>query len=70
MAIRTDHGLVEVSARAGLMTGQRRDGVAIFRGIPDAEAPIGNLRFDADRVDFWTGRAGSSVAPISTGGAK
>ncbi len=66
----TNHGLVEVRVRAGLITGQRSDGVAVFRGIPCAEAPIGNLWFARDRLDFWTARACSSVAPRSTVGAE
>ncbi|MES2169495.1 MAG: carboxylesterase family protein [Actinomycetota bacterium] len=38
---------LDVSAPAGRVTGIDRDGIALFRGIRFAEAPVGDLRFAA-----------------------
>jgi para-nitrobenzyl esterase len=35
----------EVRAAAGRLRGSREAGVAVFRGIPFAEPPVGVLRF-------------------------
>ena len=35
----------EVRAPAGRLRGSREAGVAVFRGIPFAEPPVGGLRF-------------------------
>ena len=38
-----------VRTAAGLVRGRARDGVAVFRGIPFAQPPVGDLRFAAPR---------------------
>ncbi len=46
----------EVRAPAGTVRGTREDGVAVFRGIPFAEPPVGALRFAApSQVRAWSG---------------
>ncbi|MFD4631777.1 carboxylesterase/lipase family protein [Streptomyces sp. NPDC058284] len=46
----------EVRTRAGALRGAREAGVAVFRGIPFAEPPVGALRFAAPRpVRGWSG---------------
>ncbi|MFF1495039.1 carboxylesterase family protein [Streptomyces sp. NPDC058304] len=46
----------EVRAAAGALRGSREAGVAVFRGIPYAEPPVGALRFAAPRrVEGWSG---------------
>ncbi|WP_030373032.1 carboxylesterase/lipase family protein [Streptomyces rimosus] len=40
----------EVRTRAGTVRGSREAGVAVFRGIPFAEPPVGELRFAAPRA--------------------
>lgn len=45
----------EVRAEAGVLRGSREAGVAVFRGIPFAEPPVGVLRFAAPRpVPGWS----------------
>ncbi|MFI9760327.1 carboxylesterase/lipase family protein [Streptomyces sp. NPDC051963] len=47
---------VLVHTTAGTLRGSREDGVAVFRGIPFAEPPVGTLRFAAPRpVQGWDG---------------
>ncbi len=55
----------EVRTAAGALRGRREAGVAVFRGIPFAEAPVGELRFAAPRpVRGWDGvRAAVSYGP-------
>jgi para-nitrobenzyl esterase len=46
----------EVRVTAGRLRGRREGGVAVFRGIPFAEPPVGALRFAApQRVQGWSG---------------
>jgi len=45
-----------VRTTAGTLRGSRENGVAVFRGIPFAEPPVGALRFAAPRsVQGWEG---------------
>jgi para-nitrobenzyl esterase len=45
-----------VSTAAGQVRGRAEDGVAVFRGIPFAQPPVGDLRFAAPRpVRPWDG---------------
>ncbi|MFD8496654.1 carboxylesterase/lipase family protein [Amycolatopsis sp. NPDC059657] len=46
----------EVRVTAGKLRGTRESGIAVFRGIPFAEPPVGALRFAAPRpVRHWDG---------------
>lgn len=46
----------EVRAANGKLRGSREAGVAVFRGIPFAEPPVGALRYAAPRrVGGWSG---------------
>jgi para-nitrobenzyl esterase len=46
----------EVRTTAGVVRGRREDGLAVFRGIPFAEPPVGAARFAAPRpVHGWQG---------------
>ncbi|MGO9195092.1 MAG: carboxylesterase family protein, partial [Streptosporangiaceae bacterium] len=38
-----------VRTAGGLVRGRAKDGVAVFRGIPFAQPPVGDLRFAAPR---------------------
>src|SRR5260370_8390621 len=45
-----------VRTAAGLVRGRAEDGVAVFRGIPFAQPPVGDLRFAAPRpARAWDG---------------
>lgn len=47
---------IEVRTAAGLVRGRMEEGLAVFRGIPFAEAPVGELRFAApEPVRAWAG---------------
>lgn len=40
----------------GLVQGRTEDGVVVFKGIPYAKAPVGNLRFHSpEEPDEWDG---------------
>src|ERR1044071_5228890 len=46
----------EVRTTAGVVRGRTEDGLAVFRGIPYAEPPIGAARFQAPRpARRWDG---------------
>ena len=46
----------EVRTTAGLVRGSTEDGLAVFRGIPFAQPPVGELRFAAPQpVKAWDG---------------
>lgn len=55
----------EVRTATGALRGSREAGLAVFRGIPFAEPPVGALRFAAPRpVRSWDGvRAAVSYGP-------
>ncbi|NUL06333.1 carboxylesterase family protein [Streptomyces lunaelactis] len=55
----------EVRTAAGALRGSREAGLAVFRGIPFAEPPVGALRFAAPRpVRSWDGvRPAASYGP-------
>ena len=55
----------EVRTAAGVLRGSRETGLAVFRGVPYAEPPVGALRFAAPRpVRGWAGlRAAVSYGP-------
>ncbi|EST24802.1 carboxylesterase/lipase family protein [Streptomyces roseochromogenus] len=55
----------EVRTAAGVLRGSREAGLAVFRGIPFAESPVGALRFAAPQpVRGWDGvRAALSYGP-------
>ena len=57
----------EVSTRAGRVRGRNENGVAVFRGIPFAEPPIGQRRFQAPAPTApWDGvRAATEFGPPS-----
>jgi len=59
------HGPPEVRTAAGVLRGSLEAGVAVFRGVPYAEPPVGALRFAAPRpVRGWAGvRAAVSYGP-------
>ncbi|MDX6314170.1 MAG: para-nitrobenzyl esterase, partial [Streptomyces sp.] len=45
-----------VRTAAGAVRGRREGGLAVFRGIPFAEPPVGDARFGAPRpVRAWDG---------------
>lgn len=46
----------EVTTVAGAVRGRREGGLSVFRGIPFAQPPVGELRFAAPRpADRWDG---------------
>ena len=46
----------EIRTAAGVLRGRLEAGLAVFRGIPYAEPPVGALRFAAPQaVSAWTG---------------
>ena len=55
----------EVRTAAGVLRGSQESGLAVFRGIPYAEPPVGALRFAAPRpAQGWAGvRAAVSFGP-------
>lgn len=54
VAMRADES--EVRTTAGVLRGEGEAGLAVFRGIPFAQPPVGALRFGAPRaVRGWDG---------------
>lgn len=52
----TSAGDLEVRTAAGAVRGRAEDGLVVFRGIPFAEPPVGEARFQAPRpVKGWEG---------------
>ncbi|MEV4112697.1 carboxylesterase family protein [Nonomuraea sp. NPDC049695] len=48
--------MIEVRTAAGVVRGRAEDGLAVFRGIPYAEPPLGEARFQAPKpVARWEG---------------
>ena len=60
----------EVRAATGRLRGSREAGVAVFRGIPFAEPPVGAFRFGAPRpLPAWSGvREALVVRPATPSG--
>jgi para-nitrobenzyl esterase len=49
----TQHGPI-IDAPAGMMEGVREDGLMVFKGLPYAQPPVGNLRWRAPQaLDRW-----------------
>src|SRR5262245_5454793 len=69
MADTTTEDLV-VRTNAGDLGGAREGGVAVFRGVPYAAAPVGELRFQPPRpVPAWLGvRDATKDGPIAPQG--
>jgi para-nitrobenzyl esterase len=66
MAITAGEDLV-VQTKAGELRGARENGIAVFRGVPYAAAPVGDLRFQPPRpVPAWRGvRDATKDGPIA-----
>ncbi|MGF0174253.1 carboxylesterase family protein [Streptomyces sp. Marseille-Q5077] len=46
----------EVTTTAGAVRGRREEGLAVFRGVPYAQPPVGEARFAEPRpVRHWDG---------------
>jgi para-nitrobenzyl esterase len=60
----------EVATRAGTLRGRMENGVAVFRGVPYAAAPVGELRFEPPRGPVpWHGvRDALADGPIAPQG--
>ena len=58
---------VLVNTEFGSLTGFQTDGLCVFKGVPYAEPPVGELRFKAPRpLKKWTGtRKAGPTAPAS-----
>ncbi|MCC3381988.1 carboxylesterase/lipase family protein [Paenibacillus farraposensis] len=57
---------ITVHTRLGQLRGEARDGYCVWKGIPYAQPPVGELRFRAPRpLEPWEGvRAATSFGPI------
>ncbi len=52
----TTEPILDVATVGGVVRGRHEDGLAVFRGIPFAEPPVGRLRFAAPQpVRRWEG---------------
>jgi para-nitrobenzyl esterase len=52
----TETACLEVTTAGGRVRGRRENDVAVFRGIPYAQPPVGPLRFVApEPADGWSG---------------
>ncbi len=52
----TDTGKLVVATKQGLVHGIQEQGVSVWKGLPYAKAPLGDLRFEAPRPpDSWKG---------------
>ncbi len=48
---------IDITVKQGILRGEKKEACMIFRGIPYAEAPVGNLRFKAPvKKKEWLGR--------------
>src|SRR5690348_107536 len=48
--------IAKVTIDTGVLVGESKDGVNVFKGVPFAKAPIGELRWRApQKPDKWTG---------------
>ena len=57
VAMTVPHEAIDVRTAAGTVRGRMEEGLAVFRGIPFAEPPVGGLRFAApEPARAWTGR--------------
>ncbi len=47
-------GLIKINTKKGNIKGIVSDGICVFKGVPYAKPPVGNLRFaPPEEMDFW-----------------
>jgi carboxylesterase type B len=44
-----------VTTNSGVLVGESRDGIAIFKGVPYAQPPVGDLRWASPQPISWQG---------------